>query len=43
VEGKGDIRVGWVMPDCSASVDLGADNKAYVFDGVNVSCNKILE
>ncbi|XP_076818158.1 ryanodine receptor 2-like isoform X3 [Clavelina lepadiformis] len=35
VECKGDIRVGWVRPDCFASVDLGADDRAYVFDGVN--------
>nr|CAB3265843.1 ryanodine receptor 3 [Phallusia mammillata] len=35
VESQGDVRVGWARPDCSAWVDLGTDQRAYVFDGVN--------
>nr|XP_018669433.1 ryanodine receptor 3 [Ciona intestinalis] len=35
VESKGEIRVGWATPDCLASTDLGADAKAFVFDGHN--------
>lgn len=42
VESQGDIRVGWARPDCSACVDLGTDDRAYVFDGVNVSITELL-
>ncbi|XP_072301866.1 ryanodine receptor 3 isoform X3 [Eucyclogobius newberryi] len=29
----GDMRVGWARPGCRPDVELGIDDKAYVFDG----------
>lgn len=33
----GDMRVGWARPGCKPDVELGTDERAFVFDGYRVS------
>lgn len=33
----GEMCVGWARPSCRPDVELGIDDKAYVFDGYRVS------
>lgn len=33
----GDMRVGWARPTCRPDLELGADDRAFVFEGSRVS------
>lgn len=33
----GDMRVGWARPSCRPDLELGADDRAFVFEGSRVS------
>ncbi|XP_056401288.1 ryanodine receptor 3 isoform X2 [Hyla sarda] len=34
----GDMRIGWARPSCRPDIELGADDRAFVFEGSRAQC-----